>query len=417
MPTLYEGETRRAYASLQQVSDDTEIDVFVSHKKEDASQGQGSCRMHRHLRPDGLARRTRPSRPSRRRQPHRDYPRAPRPLPQHHRRHQPDHERVLVGPVRDWHRLREGEAARHLLRGTPAYLLAGVPRRMAAGMQSRRPPRMVRSDRCRQASPPAPRIGLGGHPTTRVQAGTGGHQGSPETAQAVVATASLRPTHCRSSRGSLHMRARRRRDTLRPVCYGTHAGTPLTPRAPRLLSRSLRIQTPTRSDPMPKSLSPDLPFSTDPPASGAVREVRVSPSRTLKATPVFDTYWRFAAERQRLFLRRVRGSPPPWTDDPVLLRHRFTNVYRASDRVSQYLIRHVLYAGEQTPREIFFRAILFKFFNRIDTWDALVSPFRLADGSYLPARPIRRRPGRLARQPRKGVFRRLHHAQPKARSP
>ena len=124
---------------------------------------------------------------------------------------------------------------------------------------------------------------------------------------------------------------------------------------------------------MPKSLSPDLPFSTDPPASGTVREVRVSPSRTLKATPVFDTYWRFAAERQRLFLRRLRGSPPPWTDDPVLLRHRFTNVYRASDRVSQYLIRHVLYAGEQTPREIFFRAILFKFFNRIDTWDALVS--------------------------------------------
>ena len=36
MPTLYEGETPRMYASLQQVSRDTAIDVFVSHKKEDA---------------------------------------------------------------------------------------------------------------------------------------------------------------------------------------------------------------------------------------------------------------------------------------------------------------------------------------------------------------------------------------------
>ena len=36
MPTLYMGETHRAYASLGDVSDDTGIDVFVSHKKEDA---------------------------------------------------------------------------------------------------------------------------------------------------------------------------------------------------------------------------------------------------------------------------------------------------------------------------------------------------------------------------------------------
>jgi hypothetical protein len=63
--------------------------------------------------------------------------------------------------------------------------------------------------------------------------------------------------------------------------------------------------------------------------------------------------------------------PPPWTEDPVLSRHRFTNVYRAADRVSQYLIRNVLYRGDQTSDEIFFRALLFKFFNRIETWQEL----------------------------------------------
>ena len=72
-------------------------------------------------------------------------------------------------------------------------------------------------------------------------------------------------------------------------------------------------------------------------------------------------------------MRRVFGSPPPWTHDPVLKRYRFTNAYRAADRVSQFLIRHVLYEGNQNPREVFFRAMLFKLFNRIETWQALVS--------------------------------------------
>ena len=70
-------------------------------------------------------------------------------------------------------------------------------------------------------------------------------------------------------------------------------------------------------------------------------------------------------------MRRVAGTAPPWTDDPVLGAHRFTNAYRASDRVSQYLIRHVLYNGSREPEEIFFRTILFKLFNKIETWEEM----------------------------------------------
>lgn len=92
----------------------------------------------------------------------------------------------------------------------------------------------------------------------------------------------------------------------------------------------------------------------------------------LRTTAVFDSYWHFAAERQAMFMRRVVGDTPPWTEDPILRAHRFTNTYRASDRVSQYLIRHVIYEGSQIPEEIFFRTMLFKLFNRIDTWEALL---------------------------------------------
>jgi hypothetical protein len=97
--------------------------------------------------------------------------------------------------------------------------------------------------------------------------------------------------------------------------------------------------------------------------------------RKLKPTIVFDTYWRFAAERQEIFMQRAAGESFPWTDDPILSEYRFTNVYRASDRVSQYLIRNVIFNGDQSPNEVFFRVLLFKIFNKIETWELLVRNF------------------------------------------
>jgi hypothetical protein len=94
---------------------------------------------------------------------------------------------------------------------------------------------------------------------------------------------------------------------------------------------------------------------------------------SVKPTKVYDTYWKFAVERQEIFFRRFRGEPPPWTQDPIFVAHKFTNAYRASDRVSQYLIKNVIYQGDQTLEEIFFRCILFKIFNRESTWELLRS--------------------------------------------
>ena len=98
---------------------------------------------------------------------------------------------------------------------------------------------------------------------------------------------------------------------------------------------------------------------------GAVMRGKLRPAR------VFDTYWRYAVARQNVFMARVDGAPPPWTGDPVLAAHRFTNVYRASDRVSQYLIRHVQYGAVRDAESTVFRTLLFKLFNRIETWNLL----------------------------------------------
>jgi hypothetical protein len=46
----------------------------------------------------------------------------------------------------------------------------------------------------------------------------------------------------------------------------------------------------------------------------------------LTVSECFDTYCRFAAERQRIFHGRADGIPPPWTADPILGQHKFTSV-------------------------------------------------------------------------------------------
>ena len=92
-----------------------------------------------------------------------------------------------------------------------------------------------------------------------------------------------------------------------------------------------------------------------------------------KVTEAYDAWWTYAFERQEIYFKRLRGEPEPWTEDDVLRRYRFTNVYRAADRVSQYLIRNVIYRdGLPTePDEVVFRILLFKLFNRIETWETL----------------------------------------------
>jgi hypothetical protein len=86
---------------------------------------------------------------------------------------------------------------------------------------------------------------------------------------------------------------------------------------------------------------------------------------------VYRAYWRLAAERQHIFLRRAFGAPAPWTDDPILRQYKFCNAYRASDRVSQFLIRDVIYGGDFPDDDLLMRIILFRLFSKNETWVAL----------------------------------------------
>lgn len=95
----------------------------------------------------------------------------------------------------------------------------------------------------------------------------------------------------------------------------------------------------------------------------------------LKKTKVYDTYWKFACERQNIFMRKLMGEKDNLTEDIILREYKFTNTYRASDRVSQYLIKNVIYQRGYTEEDTIFRILLFKIFNKIETWEKLETIF------------------------------------------
>ena len=51
-------------------------------------------------------------------------------------------------------------------------------------------------------------------------------------------------------------------------------------------------------------------------------------------------YW--IRERESIRLRRLAGAPPPWTSDPILQIYKFCNIRRRDDRVSQWVLNHVI---------------------------------------------------------------------------
>ena len=87
---------------------------------------------------------------------------------------------------------------------------------------------------------------------------------------------------------------------------------------------------------------------------------------------IYNLYWYFAYERQNIFYEKINDKQAPWTDDEILREYKFCNVYRVNDRVSQYLLKNVIYGGKgYTNEDMIFRIILFKLFNKESTWELL----------------------------------------------
>ncbi len=95
-----------------------------------------------------------------------------------------------------------------------------------------------------------------------------------------------------------------------------------------------------------------------------------------KRQEVYDLYWYFAYERQNIFWKKLDGEESPWTEDKILQTYKFCNSYRVNDRVSQYLLKNIIYNGKKYKNEdMIFRIVLFKLFNKESTWKLLLDNF------------------------------------------
>lgn len=91
----------------------------------------------------------------------------------------------------------------------------------------------------------------------------------------------------------------------------------------------------------------------------------------LRPTKLYKYYWEFAFERQQIFLLRLEDNTAK-SNNPILAKYKFTNTYRVLDRVSQYLVKEIINNDiNYTDKDLLFRILLFKFFNKIETWENL----------------------------------------------
>ena len=92
--------------------------------------------------------------------------------------------------------------------------------------------------------------------------------------------------------------------------------------------------------------------------------------RRLAVSPLINVLFYWMAERHSIHQRRLAGEET-WTDDPILQEYKFTNLFRIFDRNTQFVLRQVIPGGESGLTETCFRVILFRMFNRIETWELL----------------------------------------------
>lgn len=117
--------------------------------------------------------------------------------------------------------------------------------------------------------------------------------------------------------------------------------------------------------------------------SGRVSIPTDSGTLDVRVTNSLDKFFLYMADRHRIFVRRLRGKPWPWTEDKVLQKMSTCNVFRLYDRVTQYIVRNVInaFVKDEPPStheaqladftDHFVRIVTFFAFKRIATWEML----------------------------------------------
>lgn len=104
-------------------------------------------------------------------------------------------------------------------------------------------------------------------------------------------------------------------------------------------------------------------------------------------TPV-ELYFSLAQERYRIMLAKLSGHPAPWTTDPAFSQFRFCNVHREDDKTTTWYRRNVRKRHVNDPAKTLLNAIVFRWFNRIETAEKLMSAELFDEWNAVAAKKI-----------------------------
>ena len=88
----------------------------------------------------------------------------------------------------------------------------------------------------------------------------------------------------------------------------------------------------------------------------------------------------FVWEREAVRLARDNGLPAPWTTDPVLAKYKFTNIRRRDDRVTRWIIEHLI-TPFNNDHNLWFTLLIARLINWPPTLQALL------DARVIPCGP------------------------------
>lgn len=81
-------------------------------------------------------------------------------------------------------------------------------------------------------------------------------------------------------------------------------------------------------------------------------------------------FFKFIKERHAIYVRRKRGDPWPWTEDPILYTYKFTNIFRELD-TGTIFCRECIREPYADHPELFFNIAMYRLFNWIGTYRAI----------------------------------------------
>lgn len=79
-------------------------------------------------------------------------------------------------------------------------------------------------------------------------------------------------------------------------------------------------------------------------------------------------YLGFVEARHEAYLNRQAGFPAPWTDEPIVRDHKFTNVFRILDFGTQFVLTDL---ECDDPRDTLMRLFLYRHTGRVEAWQFL----------------------------------------------